>query len=85
MTNELNIHHPELKEGEVFLTNVSNDDMSRRIMNSRETDWEAIGWKTKRLGNIAYDIYNKIIVGMFPVFVQRSELQKSGIDPDKLR
>lgn len=36
-----------------------------------------IGYKTKRYGNIAYDVYNKPIKGMRPVFVNKNEYKKN--------
>lgn len=56
--------HPETKDGEMFLTNATKDDFQR------------IGWKSKRMGNIAYDVNgNSIdpINALFPVFVQKQE------------
>lgn len=44
---------------------------------------EDIGYKTKRQGLIAYDIFGNQIDG-FPVFVQKDELIEDGVDPDKL-
>lgn len=80
--------HPETGKGEVFLTNISDDNdygMSRMLGNRYgHSDWESIGWKTKRKGSTAYDIYGKLISGMRPVFVQRAELKREGIDPEKL-
>jgi len=71
-----NKNHPEVKEGEVFLTNADIEGLCH------------IGWKSKRKGSVAYDIHNKPIPSFghdfFPVFVQRSELEAGGIDPDHL-
>lgn len=66
--------HPEALEGEVLLTNADSEGLDH------------IGWKSKRRGNVAYDIHNKPIKShdFFPVFVQRQELLKGGIDPDGL-
>ena len=86
-----NKKHPELREGEVFISNIS----SLRVCSPRlsiypdwpddnRSDWECIGWKTKRMGNIAYDIHGRPINGMHPVFAQRAELQKDGVDPDRM-
>lgn len=60
-------NHPELREGEVFLTNTSSEQFGQ------------IGYKTKRLGDVAYDIYGKYVDNLQPVFVQRSELEECGI------
>ena len=70
-----NKHHPEKLPGEVFLTNADSDTLDYHI-----------GWKTKRKGKTAYDIYNKPLNyhDFFPVFVQRNELLAGGIDPDNL-
>lgn len=65
-----NAKHPELRDGEIWLTNVQNlgsDDYSR------------IGWETKRLGNIAYTLDGEVILSskssiMRPVFVKLQEL-----------
>ena len=68
MSKSFNFIHPELQEGEIFLTN-TNEGMS----------W--CGWKTKRQGKIAYDIEGNPIshMGYVPIFVQRSELRAAGI------
>lgn len=78
-------HHPETAKGEVFLTNISNSFSDAQLFDHDDrSDWESIGWRTKRRGLVAYDIYGKPISGMRPVFVQRDELLKGGVDPDKL-
>ena len=90
--NKINKAHPELREGEIFLTNASDFRRGAVIISSfgqrahvdHRSDWESIGWRTKRRGVIAYDVYDKPINGMFPVFVQREELVKGGINPDAL-
>jgi hypothetical protein len=58
---DFNLTHPELKEGEIFVTNSNTDKLS------------TIGWKTKRVGIIAYDIQGKEINWLVPVFRQSSE------------
>lgn len=69
-----NRNHPETREGEVFITNTDH------------SDYNHIGWTTKRAGDVAYDIYGKPIgrgwPGSFPVFAQKSELEEAGIDPE---
>lgn len=83
-------NHPELEVGEVFLTNASDNDFpslysfltGRAVEN--HSSWESIGWRTKRRGVVAYDSDGKSITEMFPVFVQRWELIKGGIDPDTI-
>lgn len=74
----LSENHPELREGEIFLTNISCD---------RDwLQWSSIGLQTKRLGDTAYDVYDHVIDGMQPVFVQKDEhdqnLLSHGIDPE---
>ena len=56
--------HPELKEGEMFLTNSMPDDYIR------------IGWKTKRKGIQAYTIDGEKIQLLAPVFVQKEEYEE---------
>ena len=65
--------HPELREGEVFLTNGSISEF-----------YPHIGWTTKRIGVTAYDSDKQPIHShdFRPVFVQRSELEKAGITID---
>ena len=56
--------HPELREGEIFLSNVDDEHYPR------------IKWKTKRRGIVAYDRDGNIIEkrkGLRPVFVQADE------------
>ncbi len=86
MSSSFNKNHPELKEGEVFLTNTESDEYEFRFPRFDDFGhgFAAIGWKTKRKGSVAYDIYGKPVRGLIPVFVQREELKKGGIDPDNL-
>ena len=60
--------HPELEEGETFLTNSTPEDYFR------------IGRKTKRKGMIAYDINDVPVKGLIPVFVQQSEISNDRED-----
>ncbi len=71
-TSSFNKKHPEIGKGEVFLTN------------SEARHYNDIGWSTKRVGRTAYDVNGKIVKGLYPVFVQRSELEKNGINPDDI-
>lgn len=79
-----NVNHPETMEGEVFLTNVGENRDFGMSLSLHDDGFAQIGWKTKRCGSIAYDIYGKPVSGMKPVFVQRDELKNGGIDPDNL-
>ena len=78
--------HPELREGEVFITNATDKRMHNPLApGDRRSSWESVGWKTKRRGKVAYDTDGKAITedrwsGMFPVFAQRSELEEAGIE-----
>lgn len=70
--------HPELQDGEVFVTNAS-ERSSGKYQDDPRSDWDACGWTTKRRGKIAYDIQYKPISGMFPIFAQRQELEAAGV------
>lgn len=70
-----NAGHPELKKGEIWLTNIQN-------LNSDV--FQQIGWKTKRLGNTAYCLDGEILNNSQskiwrPVFVQICELLDSKV------
>lgn len=62
--------HPELQKGEVFLCNET------------AKDFRDIGWKTKRIGEVPYNIYGNIVEEdcdmphSYPVFIQRSEVEQ---------
>ena len=62
--------HPELEDGEVFLSN------------HHHSTYHKVGWKSKRAGTTPYDAKDKPMIGdgVFPVFVQRAELEKRGIE-----
>lgn len=58
--------HPELQEGEIFLANTDDEG------------FEEIGWETKRMGIMPYDVNNEPIWSrgsFFPVFVQKAEVE----------
>ncbi|NMB91355.1 hypothetical protein GYA37_00745 [candidate division WWE3 bacterium] len=68
---DFNYDHPEMKKGEVFITNADAEDLHH------------VGWKTKRCGKKAYDAHGRCISesywqGSFPVFVQKSEMIQAG-------
>lgn len=73
---DFNKTHPELQEGEVFLTNAA------------PIDWDKIVYESKRKGDIAYMINGtplkegNPVSWHFPVFVKRDELAGLGLDPD---
>lgn len=60
MPNSSAYGHPEILAEEIFLGNFK--------------DLRGIGWKTKRLGTQAYDVYDKPIKDVHPVFVQVEEI-----------
>jgi hypothetical protein len=77
----------ELQPGEIFLTNIPDDSIYWRLEKSGAylaiLDDRAvyhylneISFKTKRLGNTAYDKDGNIIRGMKPVFVSEDEFIK---------
>lgn len=72
MSNPKPSIHPELREGEIFLTNVGFDFDTE--------EWRNIGWRTKRMGICAYDVDGKVLEHTRPVFVQRKEMEKAGIN-----
>jgi hypothetical protein len=65
-----NFTHPEVRPGEEFLMNVTREGFS------------GIVWKTKRMGDIAYNMSNGTpmseygIENYVPVFVKRTELAR---------
>lgn len=83
MTTNFNENHPELKEGEVFLTN--SDDRSAirdQGCSDKSTNYSVIPFSTKRKGTMSYNIHGKSISSTwpdsFPVFVLKSEIDKIG-------
>ncbi|MFW6173897.1 MAG: hypothetical protein ACOC5T_09145 [Elusimicrobiota bacterium] len=47
-------------------------------------DFAVVGWESKRMGEKAYDSNGDPVPGANPVFVQRSELEEAGFDPDQV-
>lgn len=73
----LNDKHPELKEGEMFLTNIYwpfpphlTPRESRDCMERYEKQF-----KSFRMGEIAYDRYGEPIPHVAPIFVSREEYE----------
>ena len=63
--------HPEKEDDEVFIGNFCSGDLRR------------IGWKTKRIGDVAYSASGDIVANYYPVFVKREEyLKKYYTDTD---
>ena len=72
MENDFNKNHPERLGDEAFICNADNQINPGRGKSS----FQAIGWKTKRRGNVAYDINGKPLNdGSFPVFVKQEEIR----------
>lgn len=67
--------HPELEEGEVFLTN------------SNLKAFNQMSWKTKRKGRVALDGKGLMTNNddWFPVFISSNELKVSGFDIKDIR
>lgn len=63
--NNFNHNHPELKDGEMFFSNFTQDGFDK------------LGFKTKRLGVVAYQSngirLNFLRVKRYPVFILRKE------------
>jgi hypothetical protein len=65
----VNDGHPELRPGEVFLTN------------AREWEWDFISYATKRRGLVAFATDGSRVPdseGAFPVFVSKDEYDRRG-------
>lgn len=68
--------HPELKEGEVFVT---NSFLSEEGVCSQPGDDShfSLQLNTKRVGHTAYDINGKRIQGAVPVFAKKDEYEEN--------
>ena len=71
MTN-FNHKHPELREGEIWLSNVLKEYNSSR----RTKCYDDFTYKSKRLGKQAYDIHGNLIEEASPVFISKAEHQE---------
>jgi len=91
--SNFNVKHPELQEGEMWLTNISPNiyyENNPEILegtalmivkhpdSALEENFNKVGWKTKRLGKTAYDPYGRTN-NQRPVFVKRKELIDAGM------
>jgi hypothetical protein len=56
--------HPELLEGEMWITNLSPDKI------------DEIQYDTKRVGITAYDNFGNVVEGLVPVFISRAEYER---------
>lgn len=77
---DFNRNHPELRPDEVFISNAS--DNSIECIDDGRSSWDAIGWTSKRRGQVSYDIEGKSLgkswPGSFPVFAKQSEIKAAG-------
>ncbi|MEK7511707.1 MAG: hypothetical protein AAB575_01705 [Patescibacteria group bacterium] len=55
--------HPELQEGEIWVTNSDMNELK-------------VGWKTARVGTIAYNSSGEVVEGLKPVFAKKEEVEK---------
>lgn len=62
--------HPELLPHETFLVNMFPS------IGSDQVDISRCAYKSKRLGNIAYDIHGKPVVSGKPLFADKSEVDR---------
>jgi hypothetical protein len=82
-TPSFNETHPELNEGEVFLTN-SDERPAIRIQGRpiKSTNYSIIPFSTKRKGKTSYNVHGlpngKDWPESFPVFVSKAEIDKLG-------
>ncbi len=67
--SKFNKNHPELLDGEVFLTNAFGDC---------KCGWDMMGLRTLRCGLYAYNDNGDRVSG-YPVFAMRNELMNKGI------
>ncbi len=70
-------YHPERRPDEVFVTN-ADDDTIFTLDDDGLSSYQHVGWKTKRRGDVSYDIHGKPLgerwPHSFPVFVKQSEI-----------
>jgi len=66
--------HPEQRDGEVWIVNAPKDAWNL-----------CFRWQTARAGTVAYDVDGQPVPGAVPVFAQRDELVKGGVDPNHAR
>ena len=65
-----NTTHPELRNGEMFITNCINiDDFFDN------DNYHSIQYKSKRRGEIAYTIHGEPMENAYPVFIQIKEYE----------
>jgi hypothetical protein len=69
LSKDYNIAHPELKSGEIFLTNIYTGDMP----NIDDVPFHEFGFLTKRLGMSAYCTNGYRLPNHQPIFVKKWE------------
>lgn len=82
-TEDFNEHHPELQDGEIFVTNCL-DGFDGEETETAEQVFNNLAWRTKRRGMVAYGRDGKRLSGGFPAFAKRSEREDAGANPDRL-
>jgi hypothetical protein len=73
MRNAISLKHPEMQQDEVLITNISRSEEWRDP--TGKTEWESIDLKTKRRGEIAYDVKGHGLYESIPVFAKKNELR----------
>ena len=74
----MNTTHPEIREGEVFITNIldsSSSDIHTHDSLFGVGRYSDIKWETKRKGDIAYTTEGEVIDDAYPVFIQVKEYE----------
>ncbi len=85
--------YPGVEAGEVFLCVISTKFFAVPVVfrdgttsydftygdMATDQNFEEIGWKTKRLGKVAYNKKGEKMDDWRPVFVQKKELQEAGV------
>jgi hypothetical protein len=81
--NHKKIRHPEKKNGEIFMFNISRiyhregTDIIMDSVRSLTINYDPIPFETKRLGEKAYSRANgRLEKGLVPVFVKKKELKE---------
>jgi hypothetical protein len=80
----MNTTHPELRDGEIFITNCRTKHPTYHVHSSSDKydkfvnhhDYDSIGWETKRKGDVAYTHDGEVIDDAYPVFIQLSEYEE---------
>lgn len=63
--------HPEQRTGEIY------------ILNSTLETFRYTGWKTKRAGEVAFDVDGNVLPNQIPIFIMASEYEAAGLLTDR--